>query len=65
MSAEDDLSPDTDSDSMEVDITPSQEVVGAPTSQGTSNHDNKGGDKSVGNALMPEVQPYFAVSNLI
>ncbi len=63
VSSEDDLSPDTDSDSMEVDITPTREMSEAFTPvRGASNHDNKGGDKSIGSALVPEVQPHFAVS---
>ncbi len=62
VSAEDDLSADTDSDSMEVDITPTREMGGASTPlQGSGNHDNKSIDKSSGSALMPEVQPHFAV----
>ncbi len=63
VSSEDDLSPDTDSDSMEVDITPTREIGEASTPvRVASNQDNKSGDKSIGSALVPEVQPHFAVS---
>ncbi|XP_064388294.1 paired amphipathic helix protein Sin3a-like isoform X2 [Halichondria panicea] len=61
VSSEDDLSPDTDSDSMEVDITPTREMGEASTPvRVASNQDNKSGDKSIGSALVPEVQPHFA-----
>ena len=70
MSSEDDLSPESDVDSMEVDITPTREVGGALTPvDGASavNHDNHikstlAGDKTAGGALVPDVVPQFAVS---
>ena len=57
LSSEDDLSPDSDSDTMDVDNT-SQEAVGDKR-QGSA---SAGKAITVAGALVPETAPQFAVS---
>lgn len=65
LSSEDDLSPDSDSDAMEVDSTSVQEAAGTREDKRRGSAAANGKASSVAGALVPDTPPQFAVSQLV